>query len=399
MSFEFKGRRIICFSTADWDTALPTNKHQLMRRLAAMGARVLFIETLGTRAPKLGQGVDLSRIGRRLWRGFEGARQREKRLWTLSPLVRPAWKTRNQIELNRAIFRSQFASASDRFAGDIAWIYSPYAVHLLDVVKPGRVVYHMVDDLSAVPGADSDAMNEAELLLFSRADLVFATEQSLYDRARRFARKAHYFPNVADYRHFSEPKPVSEGCAARLERLRSLPRPRIVFSGNLAPHKVDFPLIEAMARARPDAQFALIGPRWEGDTSESLDQLVRMENVTLTGHIPYEDLPAFLHEADLLIIPYVKNKATRAVFPLKFFEYLATGVPVASSPLPSLLPYQGVVDFAESEQEWIALLKNADLTNRSRDRAKHRRALARRHTWSRRLEEMRHAIESLEKNQ
>ncbi|HMZ51693.1 MAG TPA: hypothetical protein PK988_05465, partial [Candidatus Sumerlaeota bacterium] len=84
---------IVCFSTADWDTLLPTNKHHLMRRFAARGSRVLFIETLGTRAPKLGSGVDVARIGRRIMRGFEGARKRHKNLWTISPVVRPRWNS------------------------------------------------------------------------------------------------------------------------------------------------------------------------------------------------------------------------------------------------------------------------------------------------------------------
>jgi glycosyltransferase involved in cell wall biosynthesis len=389
-------QNIICFSTADWDTLLPTNKHQLMRRLAAAGNRVLYIETLGTRAPKLGSGVDLGRIGRRLKRGLQGPRKREPRLWTLSPLVRPRWETLSQIALNQFLFRRQVAGIRRRFAEPIAWVYSPYAVHLLETVRPARVVYHMVDDLSAVPGADVESLRDAELRLLSVADVVFCTEQSLYDRARRTARRAYFMPNVADYRHFSRVGEVGEQSATRLANLRAMPRPRVVFSGNLAPHKVDLDLIAQVAAREPGWQFVLVGPRWEGgEMPRSFRRLEQARNVHFTGHVAYEDLPAFLHEADVLTIPYVENEATRAVFPLKFFEYLATGRPVVASPLPSLAHFEGVARFAEGVEDWQRALREAMAD--APEKARQRRALARRYTWERRLEEMSRALEEPER--
>ena len=386
---------IICFSTADWDTLLPTNKHQLMRRFAARGSRVLYVETLGTRAPKMGSGTDLLRIGRRLARGFEGARKREKRLWTISPVVRPAWRTSPQIALNRAAFAAQAASTLRRFPDPIAWIYSPYACHLLETIRPALTVYHLVDDLSAVPGADREALLEAEARMLARADLVFCTERSLYDRARRVSDQAHFMPNVADYTHFSNATARRESTA--LVRLRALKRPRILFSGNLAPHKVDFALFRELASRRPDWEFVLIGPAWEGAASDrDWSALKERDNVLFTGHVPYEDLPPFLHEADVLLIPYRQNEATRAVFPLKLFEYLATGRPVVASPLPSLLPYAGAIRLAESAPEWIAAI--GESLRDSHEMESQRRALARRHTWDRRVVEMETLVgEALEK--
>ena len=378
---------IVCFSTADWDTPLPTNKHQLMARLARRN-RVLYIETLGTRAPQLSSGVDLARIGRRIGRGISGPEQRGKRLWTLSPLVRPAWRTAPERAVNRLAFRTQAAGALADFPDSIAWVYSPYAVYLLDLLKPRGVVYHMVDDLSAVPGADAEALLEAEQRLLARADLVFCTERSLHDRARRTNPSARFLPNVADYRHFSNPKPAA---GPTLEVLRSLPRPRLVFSGNLAPHKVDLGLLARLAAERPDWSIVVIGPRWEGAAPHpALAALEAAPNARLLGHVPYKDLPAHLHEADVLLIPYVKTKATQAVFPLKFFECLATGRPVVASPLPSLLPYKGAVTFGTTPERWIKAIEAA-LADPEGWRAR-RVALARRHTWAVRLREMEQEI-------
>ena len=117
---------IVCFSTADWDTLLPTNKHQLMRRLAQRN-KVLYLETLGTRAPRLSSGTDLGRIGRRLKRGLgetlSGPKRREKNLWTMSPVVRPNWSTPAARAANRMAFRAQCGRAIGDFPGSIAWVY------------------------------------------------------------------------------------------------------------------------------------------------------------------------------------------------------------------------------------------------------------------------------------
>lgn len=387
-----RGHNVVCFSTADWDTLLPTNKHHLMRRLARRGNRVLYIETLGTRAPRLSSGADATRIARRLYRGFKGPRRRGKRLYTVSPVVRPAWNNGAAIAMNKAAFKSQLSSALRHFPEPIAWVYSPYACHVVDMLKPKAVVFHLVDDLSAVPGADREAIREAEARMLARADVVFCTERSLYDRARRVTQSAWFMPNVADYRHFAHP---GEGLGdTRLARVRALPRPRIVFSGNLTPHKVDLELLDKIAEERGDWQFVLIGPEWEGAAPPlALRSLKRRDNVHLTGHIRYESLPPYLDAADVLVIPYRQNDATRAVFPLKFFEYLATGRPVVSSPLPSLLPYRRAVRFADSPEEWIKEIEAA--LEDTHELEIQRRALARRHTWEKRLDEMAGKIEEV----
>lgn len=380
------GRNIVCFSTADWDTLLPTNKHHLMARLARRN-RVLFVETLGTRAPRLGSGPDAARVVRRIKRGMQGAIRRSRNLWTFSPIVRPAWESGPSRAANRFLFQAQGAAALRAFPRPIAWIYSPYAVHLLDHLDPHLVVYHLVDDLAAVPGANAGAIRDAEARLFARADRVFCTERSLFDRASRSTGRARFMPNVADFRHFRE---ATEGVDdPRLAPLAAQgdARPLLVFSGHVAPHKVDLGLLAGIAAARPAWRVALVGPEWEGgEESPELAALRGLENVTLVGHVPYRVLPAFLHAADVLLIPYVRNKATRAVFPLKFFEYLAVGAPVVASPLPSLLPYRDCVQLAESTEQWLSACEAAIADpDRMRDQ---RIALARRHTWDVRLREM-----------
>ncbi len=382
--------RIVLFSTADWDTALPTNKHHVARRLAKRN-RVLFVETLGTRAPRAG-GADLSRVARRLRRGLEGAVRREPRLWTVSPLVRPRWSTATDVAVNRALFAAGAGRAIERFAPTIAWVYSPYAVHLLGATPRGGgplLVYHMVDDLSAVPGADAASIREAERRLLARADLVFCTERTLYERASAITKRAHFLPNVADFAHFGEPRAASDAGRELAARIASLRGPRVLFSGQLASHKVDLDLLRDLARARPAWSFILVGPVWEADPrAEEFRALAQLPNVTMTGLVPYADLPVVLHAADVLLIPYARTAATEAVFPLKLFEYFATGKPVVSSAaMASLRPWAQVLALVPNRADrWAAAIERC--LSEPADFPGQRRELARRNTWDTRLEHM-----------
>ncbi|MDX2174949.1 MAG: glycosyltransferase [Candidatus Sumerlaeia bacterium] len=385
---EPSGRRVAIFSTADWDTELPTNKHHFAR-LWARRNRVLFIETLGTRRPELSAARDWGRIGRRLRRGLEGAVKRAPRLWSVSPVVRPAWDTPLAVAANRGLFAASAGRALDRFAPEILWVYSPYAAHLIERTPRRALVYHLVDDLAAVPGADREAIRAAEAMLFAQADLVFCTEPSLLDRAARSTPRAHLMLNVADYTHFSDPSPRAGQDPAALRRLAALPRPLVLFSGQLASHKIDLRLLRDLARLRPRWSFALVGPRWEGDPDRrALDALAALPNVALTGRIPYEHLPPALHLADALLMPYRLTEATRAVFPLKLFEYFGTGRPVVgTAELPSLLPYSEAMRLAPNRAEdWAAALEAA--MSEPPERGELRRELARRNTWERRFSEM-----------
>lgn len=385
------GERIVLFSTADWDTALPTNKHHIARRLAKRN-RVLFVETLGTRAPKIG-GADAGRIVRRLKRGFSGPVRREKRLWSVSPIVRPKWATAGDIRMNRILFRSSAGRAITAFDPTMLWVYSPYAVHLLPAKGGPLVVYHMVDDLSAVPGADRISLREAELRLLARADIVFCTERQMHERAVRVNPNAHFLPNVADHAHFSDATPRGGSSRALLERLSRSPGPRAVFSGQLASHKVDVALIAAVCRLAPDINFIFVGPIWEADTRRAqFEQLGHLPNVTLTGLVPYEELPPFLHLADVLLMPYARSNATDAVFPLKLFEYFATGNPVvAPQSMHALRPWAQVLQRPRAEPTaWVAAIRQALIE--PADFADQRRELARRNTWDTRLRKMERLI-------
>jgi glycosyltransferase involved in cell wall biosynthesis len=385
-----QGREIVCVGFADWETDLWTNQHHLMSRLAREN-RVLFVESLGLRQPQLA-ARDVRRIARRLRHGLQRPRRRDG-LHVLSPLVLPLHASDWARALNAGLLSAQVRAAAQRLAlaKPILWSYVPQALGLIDALAPALVVYHCVDDIAAQPGVDASSFREAERRFAARADLVLASAPALAERLRSIARNVLYAPNVADTDLFSQALgdgPLDAGMAA-------LPKPRAVFTGAVVTTKLDVELIAALARARPDWSFALVGPVGPGDPRADVSRLREQPNIHLLGARSYRELPAVLRAADAGIIPYARNQLTGSIFPMKVYEYLAAGLPVLATPLPSLQGVQGVAMAADAER--MAELLDEALAADTPERRAERSQLARAHSWERRLEEIAAAVEDLER--
>src|SRR5215470_4864204 len=87
---------IICFAN-DWDGD-PLSKKHIMRRLARRGARVLWVSSLGNRAPRLGDRGDRARLLRKALRfarsAVAGPRAVDENLWVIDPIAAPVYRLR-----------------------------------------------------------------------------------------------------------------------------------------------------------------------------------------------------------------------------------------------------------------------------------------------------------------
>lgn len=380
------GRDIVCVGFADWYSELWTNQQHLMSRLAKTN-RVLFIESLGLRRPQLA-GRDVKRIARRLVRGLAPPRRCDG-LHVLSPLVVPLHGSAAARALNARLLPALVGRAVGRLGlrDIVLWGYVPQAEVLLDALAPRTVVYHCVDDIAVQKGIDGPSFTAAEERFARRADFVLASAPRLAERMRTLSEHVHYVPNVADTELFAgalDDGPIDPAMAA-------LPAPRIVFTGAVVATKLDLDLLVGLARARPDWSIALVGPVGAGDPSTDVSRLTALANVHLLGLRLYADLPAVLRGADAALIPYAVNTLTASVFPMKVYEYLAAGLPVASTPLPALSAVEEVAfasDAATMAQTLDALLA-ADGPQERRARS---HAVAA-HSWDARLEEIGRALD------
>jgi glycosyltransferase involved in cell wall biosynthesis len=375
------GRDIVCLGFGEWDAELWTNQQHLMARLAR-GNRVLFLESLGLRQPRLA-GRDLRRMARRVARAAAGARPVDG-LHVLSPLVVPIHGRPRVRELNARLLRAQVGRAARAlgFERPLLWSYVPQAEWLVETLRPAAIVYHCVDDIAAQKGVQAAAFRGAEARFAARADLVLASAPALAERMRTLNERVFYAPNVADTERFAtalDDGPTDPALAA-------LSRPRIVFTGAVVATKLDLELLEGVARSRPDWSIALVGPVGAGDPRTDISALERLPNVHLLGSRPYAALPEVLRGADAALVPYAINELTRSVFPMKVYEYLAAGLPVVTTPLPALAEASGVAVAADAAAT-VAAVERA-LAEDGPQRRRERSAAVRGHSWEARLDEI-----------
>jgi glycosyltransferase involved in cell wall biosynthesis len=379
MSLE--GRDIVCLGFGEWDAELWTNQQHLMARLGRRN-RVLFLESLGLRQPRLA-GRDLRRMARRVERAATGPRAVDG-LHVLSPLVIPIHGRPRIRALNARLLRAQVGRAARSLGLErpILWSYVPQADWLVETLQPSAIVYHCVDDIAAQKGVAATAFRGFEAHFAARADVVLASAPALAERMRTLNERVFYAPNVADTERFAtalEDGPTDPALAA-------LPHPRIVFTGAVVATKLDLDLLEGVARTRPGWSIALVGPVGAGDPHTDVSALERLRNVHLLGSRPYAALPDVLRGADVALVPYAINELTRSVFPMKVYEYLAAGLPVVTTPLPALDGTAGI-EVAADARATVAAVERA-LAGDGPEARRERSAAARGHSWEARLAEI-----------
>lgn len=233
----------------------------------------------------------------------------------------------------------------------IVWYYTPMALGALpDEITPSLVVFDAMDDLASFRSAPESLRNQ-EALMFQTADLIFAGGPTLYRSRQSRHSSVHCFPSGVEAEHFAQ---AAQGlpASAKLSRLEG---PVIGFYGVLD-ERIDFPLIAAVADARPDWNIAMIGPLAKIAESD----LPRRPNISYHGPQAYADLPSFLAGFNVAILPFALNEATRSISPTKTLEYLAAQKPVVSTNIADVVSLYGdAVSVADDATSFIAAIDAA----------------------------------------
>jgi glycosyltransferase involved in cell wall biosynthesis len=179
---------------------------------------------------------------------------------------------------------------------------------------------------------------------------VFVTSRELEAKWSRL-RPVRYDPNCVDLALFTAPVTADDH-----PLLAHVPHPRIGFVGTLAAYKVDAALLAELSEAEPGRSIVLVGPREDGDPA--LTRVLGQPNVYHVGPQPYDELPALMRTFAVGIIPACTGGYAQMMFPMKFFEYLAAGVPVVSTALPALADYTSVAAVVD-RTEFVEAVRRA----------------------------------------
>lgn len=307
---------LICFSHLRWDFVFQRPQH-LMSRFA-QSRRVVFWEE-----PLPCAAGEVPHLERRLCQE-SGVTVAVPRLPEhLSPSDR-------ESELRRLLDEMVATEPGER----ILWYYTPMMLPFSRRLSRTCTVYDCMDELANFRFAPPELIG-LERELMAQADVVFTGGYSLWEAKRDRHPNIHPHPSSVDYAHFAKARLGDQSP----DDQAAIPGPRLGFYG-VVDERMDLELLAALADARPNWSFVVVGPIVKIDPAS----LPQRPNLHFLGGRSYDALPDYLSGWDVALMPFAVNEATRFISPTKTPEYLSGGRPVVSTPITDVIRHYGDLD-------------------------------------------------------
>lgn len=130
------------------------------------------------------------------------------------------------------------------------------------------------------------------------------------------------FPSLVDEAHFVK---ALNGIAVP-DDIVHISNPIVGYFG-VIDKRIYLDLLRESASRLPEVSFVMIEPLAKIGESD----LPRLPNIHYLGMKTYNDLPAYLKQFDIAMMPFALNDATKTISPTKTLEYMAAGKPIIST--------------------------------------------------------------------
>ncbi len=241
------------------------------------------------------------------------------------------------------------------------------------------ILYDCMDDWQSFGGVQRPALEQEETLARSCHALIVPT-QRLYDKWHEYNAGTLLVRNGIDI------DAIERGCQPN-DLLKDIAHPIIGYAGPITP-SFDIELVRELAASRAQWQFVFVGRVIDSDVST----LQVLPNVHFVENHSPDLIPSYLYHFDACIMPLRLERSSGGDI-TRFYECMATGKPVVSTPLPQLQPYANCLSFASGASEFAAQLEIA-LSESKPALKRQRRLLASANTWEQRYRPIDGAITS-----
>lgn len=369
-------RDVIFISLENWDGVWRRNQFlcaEWLRRFPAM--RLLFVAR-----PKDFSNALRSRSVVELRRPLFEKQSEYGGLSVLNPIKLLPNSVAVCRRFNLELLRLQILWAA-RKAGlraPLLWINDHCAQPLAGTLNERAVVYDITDDWTLLPATgetEKARIRQFDTKLCQSADLVVVCSTALERSRRRLSRRIITVPNGVDANHYR--------CCWNPVRQRS-ENPVFGYIGTLHGDRIDVQLVEQLARARPEARVILCGP--DLLTSSERGVLHSVQNVEVRKPVDYRDVPKVISEFDVCILPHLCTPFTESLNPIKLWEYLASGKPVAATPVAGFREMAHLCHLGQGREGFLRAC--GDALNEDPTRAAARIREAENNSWKARSEQL-----------
>ena len=383
------GHNLIYFAPDKWD-GLWRNRQQLMSVFARQN-KVMFVERRLHVRPTL---TDLRRGN-----------------WGLSDLLRssilqvsenlfvfryPVWApVCGRFDQLTKIVRKQFiqnALQKLNMSQPIVWFSSPYMIDVIQEVPSARLrLYHIVDEYTAYSNhtlASRRYVEELEKQMMARVDAVIVVSQKLYESKLPIKANTYLVPNGVNYQAYS----AALDDQYLPDDLKAIKCPRLGYIG-LIGDKLNFRMLKELAEENPQWSLVLLGQVRVSKQADAWQALQMLPNVHHLGPVAVSQVQHYVKGFQVGLMPYVQNRHAENISPLKLYDYLAAGIPIASVDIPAAREFGLYIHLGDSTQNFIQAVRAA-LVDTTPERRQARRNVAAGHTWEVRVEQLSDLIQA-----
>lgn len=290
----------------------------------------------------------------------------------LPRLWHPSW-------LGRWTARRRFKQVCDRLRAQgctkiVLYLWGLEFADALDQVPHDLSIYNVSDEYSF--SSTEVVVSHEERSLLEEVGQVFIISPALMKKKGHFNPNTEFMPAGVDFWRYATPAPEPED-------MQPIPHPRIGYLGHLK-RRLDWPLLLEVSRKHEKWSFVFVGPKSpHPDIDDALAEMSRRPNVYFLGGKAADRLGEYIQHFDVCTMPYVVDDYTKYIYPGKMHEYLASGNPVVSAPVQSVLEFQDVISLASTSEEWSFAIEQAlsDSENTNERRAARQR-VAQRYDWA-----------------
>lgn len=206
-----------------------------------------------------------------------------------------------------------------------------------------KMIVDYMDDFTGFLNPAEKLVGSNCVKMLHSCDAVIPSSQFLSDIAQKYQSVPGIVRNGTEYAFFHE----AYGKNVQKQR------PVIGYYGAVA-HWFDAQKVCYLAEHLPQCDIVIIGAvtDWESDLSSH-------SNIQLLGEKPYQELPRYLKDFDVCLIPFdTSTDLIKATNPVKFYEYLSAGKKVVATEIPELEPYRDrYVYMANDNEQFLAYVK------------------------------------------
>jgi len=347
-----KGKTIICFSGTNWE--MPWGMPQKIMTRLSRSNKIIYIEYQPSFVHCIFGGMSYIKY---MISGRGRMENIDENIRVYKP--RPGLPFNNYIRLiNMFNQLDAIRAVKEELKGIppqevIIWAFVPYAIDLINALDSYYTIYHCAGNYAEEKKSvlRKNTVVRMEMDILKRSDLVIAQTESLKKRFETLGKAVYYMPSAVDMELFGL---AVESSPETKDRIDASPIPRIGVVGYFDDTFYDTDLLVFLMEARRDWSFIFIGPLT--GRARGFKRLLALPNAHFIGNRPPREMPGLIRKMDVCIIPYKVNNYMNEVSPTKYYEYLACGKPVVSTPLPDLKGDPKVLRIARDRKGFLGHL-------------------------------------------